>query len=221
MLSVTGLFTLIMVASVVQGVPRFAPPDFVELPMPSRPTPTGEPAPPPALQEPPEQNAAAGILGSLLLIAAVLIGIVILILIVRLLVRLWRDRQPRRRDAVDVDVSLAGTAAESVDPDEQVVKRGIAHAAAAIQARERPDEAIVAAWLALEETAADAGAARGRSETPAEFTLRILRRRPGIEDATHTLLTLYERVRFGGHQADEAERTAAVAALSAIAEGWR
>ena len=82
-------------------------------------------------------------------------------------------------------------------------------------------DAIVAAWLGLEQSAADAGAARGKSETPGEFALRVITLRDGLSRDARTLLGLYQRVRFGEHDADEADRAAARRALQHLEEGWR
>jgi hypothetical protein len=73
----------------------------------------------------------------------------------------------------------------------------------------------------LEQVSARAGRARAEAETPGEFTVRILRRRPGLDADLETLLALYESVRFGGASADEQARTAARRCLAAIEEGWR
>ena len=219
--TVTGLFLVVMLASVLQGTPTFHPPDILEFTPVGQPAPTITPASEPGPVDRPDIPDGAPDLGILPMLALIAIGIVLAVLLIRTLIRLWRDRPAPPRDAVDVDAVTAGTATEAETMDEQVVRRGIAHAAVAMAAQARPADAIVAAWLALEETAAHAGSARGRSETPAEFTLRILHRRPGIEAATHTLLALYEGVRFGGHAADEAARERAAESLRTIDEGWR
>lgn len=62
--------------------------------------------------------------------------------------------------------------------------------------------------------------ARGAAETPGEFTTRILGERPAAAADLTRLLGIYERVRFGGHEADAAEREAARDALVRIREAW-
>lgn len=57
-------------------------------------------------------------------------------------------------------------------------------------------DAIIRAWLALERTAADSGAARGAAQTPSEFTADLLRRYRADADAVRRLLDLYEQARF-------------------------
>jgi hypothetical protein len=45
--------------------------------------------------------------------------------------------------------------------------------------------------------------------------------REGIADETRGLLRLYERVRFGGYEADERDRASARDDLQRIREAWR
>jgi len=106
-------------------------------------------------------------------------------------------------------------------PDAAVIRRGVTAAREGVTAVAEPGDAIVAAWIGLEETADDSGTARGLSETPAEFTLRILQRRPGVAEPAVRLLRLYEGVRFGGRTASENDRAQAHAALVEIERGWR
>ena len=60
------------------------------------------------------------------------------------------------------------------------MQRGIAGALATIDERATASDAIVAAWIGLEESAADAGVKRAASETPGEFVVRIITLRPGL-----------------------------------------
>lgn len=218
---VTGLFLIVMVSAALQGTLTFTPPRVLDLPAITPPAVTATPQASRLPDDQQDSTMATTVIGSVLLALVAIIVAVLLVLLVRWLRALWADRPLNAQDGAPVDLRGAGEAEKAAPPDERVVRRGIGEAARTIGARADVNEAIVAAWLALEETAEDAGAARAPSETPAEFTVRILRARPGIETSTQHLLDLYHRVRFGGHVADEADREAAVQSLRSIAEGWR
>ena len=218
------LFVVVMLSAAVQGVPRITPPTaepqeidpIVET---AQPLPQGDPTP---LPEP--ENEVAGTIVAVVffaLLAAVVLFV--LLLVARALVRAWRERPQRLRDGDDVGFDLLdeATAADDDAAAAPVIQRGIDGALRTIDERRVPSDAIIAAWVGLEESAADAGISRAPSETASEFALRIITRRRGIEEAAARLLGLYERVRYGGHVADEVDRDTARAALRIIEEGWR
>jgi len=218
---VLALLLVVLGAAAVSGPPSWAPaggaPVVREEPAGVQP-PTAPPAQEPQQQD--EPDVIATILGFLVLAAVLALVVYGLIRLAHLLATIIRER--RRADAAvqtDVETGSASSADDAVDAP--VLQRGIAAALARVSAQGDPGDAIVAAWLGLEETAADAGSGRGRSETPAEFTLRILLRRPGIDAPARLLLRLYEQVRFGGRRGDEQMRRDAEAALSSIERGWR
>lgn len=178
----------------------------------------------PALPPEPGEGSDTVLLIIGIVLALIVVGMLIILLIwaTRMLIRAWRDRPLRRQDGIEIDVETTGAdAAGEAEPDAPTVRRGIAAARAAVDAHADPSDAIVAAWLGLEETAADSGIGRALSETQVEFTLRMLLRRPGIDGPARDLLRLYEAVRFGGRAAGEPDRAAAVHALALIEEGWR
>lgn len=59
-----------------------------------------------------------------------------------------------------------------------------------------PDDAVIAAWLALEKAAEHEGAVRGPSQTSTEFTALLLATLTPDETALNHLRTLYQRARF-------------------------
>ena len=78
-------------------------------------------------------------------------------------------------------------------------------------------DAVVAAWLALEQAAARGGTRRDPAQTPTEFTVALLRRHAADEAATAELLALYHRARFGSAPLPEDAAPRAAAALETIA----
>ncbi|MDT0157491.1 DUF4129 domain-containing protein [Microbacterium sp. ARD32] len=218
-----ALFAIAILATSIAGHPTLrAIPDYTPVPEP-RVTQTSDFVP-----QPPPQHEAEGPDSTLIIIGVVLALIVLGLLalglawLVRAIIDALRNGALPERAGAELDSEIAGAPLpEEAEPDAPVIRRGIAAARTAIEGDTDPGDAIIAAWIGLEETAKDSGAGRGVSETPAEFTLRILLRRPGIEDPTRRLLDLYEGVRFGGHAAGEPDRAAAAEALAQIEEGWR
>lgn len=220
---VTGLFLIVMIAAAVQGLPQINPPLFKsqQLPPPvqtAEPMPSATPAPLPEASS----NLVGTIIGIIFLLLAGAAAVLVLVLVIRALLRAWRDRPMRFRDGSAVASDLR----EQPEPTEPevaapVIRRGIEGALRIIDERAVPTDAIVAAWIGLEESAADAGLARGASETASEFALRIITRRAGISDAAQQLLRLYESVRFGAYTASEDDRAIARAALKLIEKGWQ
>jgi hypothetical protein len=74
-------------------------------------------------------------------------------------------------------------------------------------------DAVIACWVALEEAAASAGVARDPSETPAEFTVRVLGVGGISEPQLVRLGELYREARYSTHGSSEQARTEARAAL--------
>lgn len=226
LLAVAGFFAILMLAATVQGRPSFRPLGSTE-PSPTQ-TPVPEPAPTTSGMpefEPPEDSLVLTIVTAAVVL---LIGGVVLVVLffgIRLLLRtlrnLWRDRRLRRRSGAEVLVAALEPELVTAAPDAVEVRRGIAQALVALGREAPPSDAIVAAWIGLEESAADAGVVRAPSETAAEFTVRILGRRSSIASEVSGLLRLYEDVRFGGRTASERDRETAERSLRAIEEGWR
>lgn len=74
-------------------------------------------------------------------------------------------------------------------------------------------DAVIACWVALEEAAASAGVPRDPSETPAEFTVRVLGIGGISEGQLVRLGELYREARYSTHGSSEQARAEARAAL--------
>ncbi|WP_405056032.1 DUF4129 domain-containing protein [Kribbella sp. NBC_01505] len=103
------------------------------------------------------------------------------------------------------------------DPDwERVAAEKLAEAVdtglAAIDSG-RATDAVIACWVALEQAAASAGVAREASETPAEFTVRVLGVGGISEPHLIRLGALYREARYSTHGSTEDSRAEARAAL--------
>jgi hypothetical protein len=151
-------------------------------------------------------------------VLACLLALAVVALLIRVLISALRWRRRRRPARAGVDVIGAGTAAEVADAP--TVLRGIAAALAALQEHREPTDAVVQAWLGLQQAAEDAGFARSPAETPTEFTGRVLSRTGADRAALRTLLRLYLRARFGDGAITVDDATDARAALLALEASW-
>ncbi|MBS1675100.1 MAG: DUF4129 domain-containing protein [Actinobacteria bacterium] len=220
-LAIVVLVTVVLmgVAS-LQGAPRFGDiglPRGLPFPMPT----ADEQTPGAGVPQPLPDSPVLAMIASVIAIVIAAVGLVLMgWLFWRMIRGLWAGRPLRRQDGADVATGGAvGSGDEPVDAD--AIRTAAVDAQQVIDAHRDPGDAIVAAWVHLEEASARAGRARAAAETPGEFTMRILRRRPGLDRELETLLGLYESVRFGGRLADEAARDTARSCLLAIEEGWR
>ncbi|MHA7986478.1 DUF4129 domain-containing protein [Rathayibacter sp. CAU 1779] len=154
----------------------------------------------------------------------IILAIIAALLIAYLVWRRLRGRGLRvTHETASGAVAFAETPAEEEleesDPA-PAVARGIARALELVDEPREPGDAIVAAWLGLQEAAADSGVRRRPSETPAEYTARIISR-IGADDAAATrLLRLYQGVRFGAHPATATDVDTARACLLALRASW-
>jgi hypothetical protein len=106
------------------------------------------------------------------------------------------------------------------EPSTPELRTGIELALQALDEQREPADAIVRAWLGLQETAAESGIVRRDAETPTEFTSRILSRAFGDDRAVRTLLRLYLRTRFGDHPVTADDVATVRAALRELVRTW-
>lgn len=78
------------------------------------------------------------------------------------------------------------------------------------------NDAIIAAWLALEEGAKLAGVPRDRAQTPTEFTLEVLSQTPATPQVIQELLALYQVARFTNKDLDQSARTRAMSIMTQL-----
>jgi hypothetical protein len=107
------------------------------------------------------------------------------------------------------------------EPEPEVLLGGIALALQALDEPREPGDAVVRAWLGLEQMAEESGIVRYASETPTEFTSRILRGAFADDAALRTLLRLYLRSRFGDHPVTAADVSEVRGALQQLLASWR
>lgn len=211
------LFLVVAVASALQGTPRITDVSFDWVQIPTAPAPTGdlptdEPLPLPAQTGPPAVFVSIG------WIVSAVVLLLLAVLLARLTRWLWDQRRLRRR----AGSAVAASPAQAPEPvADRAVHDRIVAAAAQLEEQRSPGDAIVAAWIGLEEAATATGVTRGVAETPAEFAIRVVARDGAVADDVRGLLALYESVRYGGRAADEDDRRLAAALVARIQEAWR
>lgn len=147
-----------------------------------------------------------------------IVALLLLLIAFALLVRhLRRLRRRKRRLGVGVEAGEDHGTLEVTMP--MRLRRAAERARTELAGRRGgpPGDAVVAAWLRLEEAAAHEGAGREPHQTATEFTAALLARYLTREPALDELRGLYQRARFGRPgQVGDAEADAAVAALDRI-----
>ena len=131
--------------------------------------------------------------------------------------RRFRFSEIGARVRTEDGIVAAGDAAE---PELPVLRQGVAAARTLLAGHPDPTDAIIAAWLAVEAAAADAGVTRRLAQTPTEFTVAVLERTQADPDAARRLLRLYLRARFSGQPATAADVAEAEHHLAALAASW-
>lgn len=213
-----GLVASTIAAGPLQaGRPRWLPTSGNLPARPAAPVPGPSGAPTPA----PQDHVSPALLQQWLLWAA-LAAIVVAGILVYLLRRALR-RSGLRSEARDGRLSPVTPSAPPPRTDEPVapvVARGIERALQVFDDVREPKDAIVRAWLGLQDAAEASGASRRPAETPGEYTTRIITRFGTDRGAALTLLDLYQGVRFGGHPADGATVELARACLTRLRDSW-
>jgi Domain of unknown function (DUF4129) len=150
------------------------------------------------------------------LIVALALGIAALIW------RWWRGRPTPAAATVHAPtVGITRVAPPQPEPEPEALLTGIELALQVFDEQREPADAVVRAWVGLEETAEESGIVRGPSETPTEFTVRILRGVLADDRAILTLLRLYLRTRFGDHPVTAEEVADVRDALQRLVASWR
>jgi hypothetical protein len=168
-------------------------------------TPPAFNSPPPVREGTPHQMPAwlKDILTTLLYVA----GSLLVLFLLRLLYRMLRNVELPVAETNDAD----DWERVKVDKLSDAVEAGLA----AMESGTATD-AVIACWVALEDAAASAGVARQPSETPSEFTIRVLAV-GGISAPELTRLSaLYREARYSSHGSSEEARAEARAALTRL-----
>ncbi len=208
------VFLVVLLAASSSGTPVFVAGRGSATPTPSA-TPTSIPAPVPTgllrvrASGTASGFAALGILGIAFAAIFLILAIGILAVAGRSAFSTFRSRNAVRtanalRDVVDGGSTRADAVGRALADLQRAVVEG------------SPRAGIVAAWVRLEQLAADSGVPLRLSETPAELTIRVL---DGLDVPGRYVLRLadlYREARFSDHRMTEADRSEASRCISAI-----
>lgn len=211
-----GLLILTLFAATSRRTPVFqdAPPASIQSPSPVA-TPTSTTSSPAGSPTAGSGSSGLGlsVFGVLAVLAIVLLVVLTLVLLAMglgpLRASLHRRRQlPLAQPQPALGVATAADAVAEALPDLlRAVEAG------------SPRAGIIAAWVALQEIAADAGVLLRPSETPAERTIRMLGGLAVPGRWVLRLAELYREARFSDHPMTEADRLEAGDCLAGIASG--
>lgn len=224
LLGTGALAVLIAVGAALTGSLRFGPPVFNPGPLPSakplqasRPPQTIPSATPPAESVP---SAGPNLTWLVILIGALVVA-AILFIVVRWLLRRRRDRTQAVAAPLDEVAELIDLGDDpTLETGLPYLRRGLRRALQLLDEDRSPSNAIIEAWLGLQESAEDAGFQRQSAETPTEFTTRILRSLQVDAASLETLRSLYLAVRFGDATATTADVARARTALETLDAQW-
>ena len=149
----------------------------------------------------------AGLFAVVVQVVVVLVILGVLLLLVLAVRDLLRRVAPRLASEEEADF-------DSPQVPEEVLA-GADHGLEALE-RGAPRNAIVAAWVALEDAAGAAGLPRHPAETSTEYVVRVLRVWDVDPRSLAELAGLYREARFSTHPLAEHHRRRAVSALATI-----
>jgi hypothetical protein len=121
---------------------------------------------------------------------------------------------------IDSEGTPWATDMEELEPEVPVLQSGVDQALRQLSSVSDPTDAVIAAWLALEEAAALSGIPRRPAQTPTEFTVTVLDATPADVAATRGLVGLYHLARFSSHRIGSEDVASAVGFLNRLSESW-
>lgn len=130
----------------------------------------------------------------------VLVVLVVLVAIARALLERWEGRAGGEPDEVTADV-LPAVLLESAREGEELLTHGT------------PGNAVIAAWVALEDAVRSAGVRDDRARTSEELVTAVLRSYAVDRAPLDSLAALYREARFSTHPLGEDTRVAAREAI--------
>ena len=182
------------------------------------PAPVAPPRPPPssaasALPRRPPAVTSTDWLAPLVWTVAVLVVLALAYLV-------WRRLPRRSRRDRGVPLGASASAGGGGEPSAPVLRAGLGEARHLLDTVLDPTDAVLAAWVALEQAAERSGVARRPADTPTELTAAVLGATPADASAVRLLLALYHRARFSAGGVDPGAVQRARRCVDALAASW-
>lgn len=159
--------------------------------------PAPPPEPPPLDEVQPRDGMPTPLRITILSLVALAVAVYALILLRTLSTWLLREIRARRAATTaprsGADPTDGTPARATTVPD---LEHAVTDALTRMAGATTSTDAVIAAWLALEDAAGAHGTTRTPAQTPTEYTLAVLRTTPASPDAVHGLLDLYHQARF-------------------------
>lgn len=147
-------------------------------------------------------------------LTAVLYGLLIVVLVAAVLLSVWWSRRFRGLRPS----SAAGDGFMAEDPeDPEDLRAAVESGRSALRTVNEPRAAIIACYLAMENSLAERGAARAVADTPDELLARATSSGVVRGPAAGRLTALFYEARFSSHPLDGGQRAAAERALDDLA----
>lgn len=127
-------------------------------------------------------------------VASIVLALVVLLVVAGVVLLVFRELRRRPRPPRAEPVTGEEAPADLHQRFREAAE--LAHHELTARAGGPPGDAVVAAWLVLEEAAAREGTARAPSQTSTEFTASLLGTLTTDERALNQLRALYQRARF-------------------------
>lgn len=224
-LAVAVVVTTVLVLLIVAGAaltggwsthPAPVPIASIE-PIPTLTEPSAEPTPEEPVPQPPNQTVQRALTTVLAAAGALLAAFLVyrIALWVRRTLLPWLAAQRDRPAPVAPGADLQLDAVPLTE-----LRSATAHAETLLRNGGCSPDAIIAAWLALEEAAGRSGATRAPAQTPTEFTVEVLAATPATPAAVTELLGLFHLARFARTEMTAAHITAATAALRQLTDDF-
>lgn len=133
--------------------------------------------------------------------------------------RRWKQFKPVEAEPA-TQVAGTGGVLAAAEPELPPLVAAAQTALESLAAIADTNDAIVAAWVAIERGAAQTGVARHPAQTATEFTVTVLSRTRADPDAIGILRGLYLRARFSERATTAADVAEARRCVATLADGW-
>lgn len=169
-----------------------------------------DPPPPSDLGEPP-----VGI-GWITVLVTVMAALLLVYLLLRVARRLRQSDRAADEEGDELD---AGELVDVPELDAPALREAVQQAGRELVDDVPPGDAVIAAWMTLEQAAARVGVVRDPAQTAGELTVQVLDATRADPLAVRELLALYLAARYGSHPVTTGDVERARDALALLADG--